>query len=266
MFLVGAGQESPTSIRESIRKELTSRRYYSWLDVYYPEELFEELMQSRAHFDLLSLENLLAKSVHVVVIILESPGAIAELGAFANHRGLRDRLVVVVDKKYRRAKSFIALGPVRYLDKNTKSIVIFHNLRNPQIEGLGVQIRQAVRRISKGIQIDTSVANPIAAQHFLLATIYVMEPVQREMLNNMIQAVRVQPPKKLTAIVTSSLSILLHQEEVILQDGKYRLTREGLKRLRLTLKSEPEGRTIDHSLDKLRIRVLNRTLRGQKLS
>lgn len=268
VFLVGAGQKNPASIRESIRRELTRRRYYSWFDVYYPEELFEELMRSKAHFDLLSLENLLAKSVHAVVIILESPGAIAELAAFANHKGLRDRLIVIVDKKYEKAKSFIILGPVRYLKKDTESSVIFYNLRNPDIRKLGEQIRHDVRETSKRVQVDTSVMNPIAAQYFFLAAVYVMEPIQRKVLNNMIQAVQVQPLKKkeVVTIVISSLNILLRNEEVILQGGKYRLTKEGLKRFRAILKLEPEGRNIEYALDKLRVKVLNRTLRRQKVT
>jgi hypothetical protein len=264
VFLVGVSQESSTSVRESIRKELIGRRYGNWLDVYYPEELFEELIRSRAHYDLLSLENLLAKNVHAVVIILESPGAIAELGSFANHKKLRDRLIVVIDEKYRKANSFIILGPVRYLKKNTKSIVIFHNLRKPQIVELGAQIRGAVRKISAGVQVDTSVANPIAAQHFLLVAIYLMDSVPREILDDVIQAVGVHHSENITIIVTSSLNILLRQREVILQDGKYRLTREGLERLRLTMKLEPEGQSIERSLDKLRVKILNSTLRGQK--
>ena len=264
VFLVGASQESSTSIRESIRKELIGRRYRNWLDVYYPEELFEELIRSGDHFDLLNLENLLAESVHAVVIILESPGAIAELGSFANHKKLRDRLIVVIDEKYRKANSFIILGPVRYLKKNTKSIVLFHNLRKPQIVELGEQIRGAVRKISAGVQVDTSVANPIAAQHFLLVAIYLMDSVPREILDDVMQAVGVHHSETITIIVTSSLNILLRQREVILQDGKYRLTREGLERLRLTMKLEHEGQSIERSLDKLRVKILNHSLRGQK--
>lgn len=263
VFLVGSGQESPKSIRDPIRRELTGRRYYNWLDVYYPEELFEELTRSSVHFDLLSLENLLAESVHSVVIILESPGSIAELGAFANHSELRDRLVVVVDKKYQNAKSFIILGPVRYLKKNTKSIVIFHNLRKPKIVELGRHIRSAVRKISKGIKVDTSVTNPIVAQNFLLATIFVMDPVQKEVLNNMVEAVGVRSHKKVITIVASSLNILMHRKEVILKDMKYRLTKEGLERLRQIVKMEPEGRYIQESLDKIRVNILNKTLRGK---
>ena len=129
---------------------------------------------------------------------------------------------------------------------------------------LGEQIRGAVRKISAGVQVDTSVANPIAAQHFLLVAIYLMDSVPREILDDVMQAVGVHHSETITIIVTSSLNILLRQREVILQDGKYRLTREGLERLRLTMKLEPEGQSIERSLDKLRVKILNSTLRGQK--
>jgi len=263
VFLVGAGQENPSSIRDSVRKELQSKKYISWFDVYYPEELFEEFILSETQYDLLSLENLLAKNVHTVVIILESSGAIAELGAFANHKDLRDRLVVIIDKKYRKKKSFIMLGPVRYLQNETKSIVIFHNIRNPKVDKLGEQIRYAVRKISKDVSIDYSVKNPIAAQHFLLAAIYVTEPVKMDILTSMINSI-IRRTSKNIIIVKSSLKILLRSNEVIFQDGKYMLTRVGFNRLIQTLKFEPEGYSIQNLLDKLRVKVLNLTLRKQR--
>lgn len=264
VFLVGAGQENPSSIREPVRKELESKKYIKWFDVYYPEELFEELILSGTQFDLLSLENFLAKNVHTVAIILESEGAIAELGAFANHKDLNDRLVVIIDKKYRKKKSFIMLGPVRYLRNKTKSIVIFHDFINPKIDKLGEQIRNAVRKISKGVNIDYSVKNPIAAQHFLLAAIYVTEPVKMDILTSMINSIIKRRTSKNIIIAKSSLNILLRSSEVILQDGEYMLTRVGFNRLMQTLKFEPEGYNILNLLDKLRVKVLNQTLRKKR--
>lgn len=261
VFLVGAGPGNLKSIRDSIRKELITRRYHNWLDVYYPEELFEELLGRGKHFDLLSLENLLAESVHAVVIILESPGAIAELGAFANHKELCNRLVVIVDVKYRKAKSFIALGPIRYLKKKTKSIVIDHNLRNPQIQELSQQIWHSIRKVSESVKVDNSVANPIVAQHFLLVAIYIMEPAETEALNNLIQVLQKQPLENIITIVSCSLNILIRNNEVVLEDGKYRLTKRGLERLRQIMKMEHEGQKIQHYLDNLRVKVLNHTLR-----
>lgn len=266
VFLVGAGPGNPKSIRDSIRKELITWRYYNWLDVYYPEELFEELLGRGKHFDLLSLENLLAESVHTVVIILESPGAIAELGAFANHKELCNRLVVIVDSKYLKAKSFIVLGPIRYLKKKTKSIVIDHNLRNPQIQELSQQIWHSIRKVSESVKVDTSVANPIVAQHFLLVAIYIMEPAETEALNNLIQVIQKQPIDDIATIVSCSLNILLRNGEVALKEKQYHLTKKGLGRLRQIMKMEYEGQKIEHYLDTLRVKFLNRTLRRQKIT
>jgi len=262
VLLVGAGQEKSSSLRETVRKELENKKYFTWFDVYYPEDLFEELI-SETQFDLLTLENLLAKDVHTVAIILESSGAIAELGAFANHKNLCDRLVVIIDKKYRKKKSFIMLGPVRYLQNKTKSIVIFHNFRDPEINKLGEQIRNAIRKISKDVDVDYSVKNPIAAQHFLLAAIYITGPVKRDILTSMINSI-IRKTNKNIIIVRSSLNILLRSDEVIFQDGEYMLTRVGVDRLIKTLKFEPEGYNILNLLDKLRVEVLNRTLRKQR--
>jgi hypothetical protein len=264
VFLVGSGHGDPNSIRESVRKELIARKYYNWLDVYYPEELFEELLGKGGKFDLLSLENLLAESVHAVVIILESPGAIAELGAFANHKDLCNRLVVIVDSKYKKSKSFIALGPIRYLKKKTNSEIIPHNLRNPDIKKLGEDIKNKVRKIAQSARVDANIANPIMAQHFLLGVIYVMEPVEKEILNGVIKSIQKQSFENIETILSCSLNILLHNDEVVKKDRKYLLTEKGLKRLQNKMKLEHEGQKIEHYLDTLRVKFLNHTLRRQK--
>ncbi len=270
VFLSGASRQSPVSIRDDIRKELADRKYDTWFDVYYPEELFEELLSSPPKLDLLNLENMLAKSVHVVVILLEGPGSIAELGAFANHNQLRDKLVVVVDEKYRKVKSFIALGPIRYLEGKSKSKVIYHNLRKPDLPRLGRMIRTAVRKVadSKEVRIDTSIANPIATQHFLRAAIQVLEPVEKHELIEVVRAAQEHAPQAESedaeTIAISALNILLRGQEVILQDGAYQMTKQGLARLAQIVRFEPDGRGMARSLDKLRVQLLNSSLRRTK--
>ncbi|MCL5037341.1 MAG: retron St85 family effector protein [Chloroflexi bacterium] len=259
IFLVGAGRESKKSIREDIRKGLTMmRRYRGWIDIYYPENLFEELLSKGTMYDLLSLENLLADSVHAVLIVLESPGAIAELGAFANHKKLNNRLIVVVDEKHKKDKSFIMLGPVRHLKNETNSKIIFYNPRKPDIHGLVEKIRKTIREVSNEAKVDSSVRNPIVAQLFLLVAIYVMEPVNMEELKIVFQ----QQVGDVDIILTSALNILITQKEISLIDGTYELTKKGLNRFKKSLETTPERRIIEKSLDKLRVIRLNLTLRG----
>lgn len=261
IFLVGASRTNIRSLRDPVRRELSGKKYIKGFDVYYPEELFEELLSGKRKSDLLELENMLAKSVHAVVILLEGPGSIAELGAFANHKELCDKLVVVVDRKHHRDKSFILLGPLKYLEKKTGSVVIYHDFRNPDLETLGEHIRKAVNKIAKEVTVDRTVANPVAAQHFLLAAIYALEPVNLAALEEVIrEACRGNEIVSYT-ITNTSLNILLRQGEITLRDGRYHLTDTGLKRLRMLMKLEKEGKAIQHSLDSIRIQIMNETLR-----
>ena len=81
------------------------------------EDIFDELLYSSKTKDLLSLEALLAESVDAIVLIPESPGSFAELWAFANDERLRKKMICVVDKKYKKDKSFINQGPLKLVKK-----------------------------------------------------------------------------------------------------------------------------------------------------
>ena len=82
IFLCGGS--SPTD--EKFRRELgttisTTKSKYRY-SVFFPEDMFVELILGHQGVDLLTLENLLAESVSAVTILVQSPGTIAELGAF----------------------------------------------------------------------------------------------------------------------------------------------------------------------------------------
>jgi hypothetical protein len=268
LFLVGAHRDRADSVRNAVCKELLKWRYVHWLDVYYPEDMFEELMESEVHHDLLSLETLLAKSVHAIVIILERdcPGALAELGVFASSERLSHKVIVVVDEKYKGAKSFIMLGPVRYLEKKHRGNVLYHNLRNADLSELSTEIRRNVRRVADSAELDRTVNNPIAAQRFLLAAMYVLQPASKRSLRSMVQIAGPCRRGDAETVVTAALAILLKQKEVVLSDGRYTLTGEGRDRLRLTVKTEPSAPSLREVLDRLRVRVLNETLRRRMIT
>ena len=99
--------------------------YSSNYDLIYPEDIFDELLYSSNSTDLLSLENLLADSVDAVVVIPESAGSFAELGAFANNEKLRSKMICVVDIKYKRDKSFINQGPIKLVRSVNKDAIVY---------------------------------------------------------------------------------------------------------------------------------------------
>jgi hypothetical protein len=69
----------------------------------------------------LKMESDLAALADLVIIIVESPGTFAELGAFSNSDPLRRKLLPIVDIQYQPPqKSFLALGPIRWIEAESR--------------------------------------------------------------------------------------------------------------------------------------------------
>lgn len=124
VFLCGAAStKKKTSYRDLLKNELKKAKRVSIL---YPEDLFMELL-NRKKYDLLTLERLLATNSDYIVIVCESPGSFTELGAFVNNSETVDKVIVLLQTKYKNAKSFIRQGPVEYVRSKEKSRVIYYN-------------------------------------------------------------------------------------------------------------------------------------------
>lgn len=67
----------------------------------------------------LSLEEWLADFSDIVIILVESFGTVAELGAFSLSQPLRKKLLPILDKKYESDESFINTGPVTWVNKES---------------------------------------------------------------------------------------------------------------------------------------------------
>lgn len=63
--------------------------------------------------DLISFEEDIARIATVVLVIAESPGSLAELGAFAGNNTIRRALRIIVQDKYWKDESFIRFGPLQ---------------------------------------------------------------------------------------------------------------------------------------------------------
>lgn len=124
----GASKKTKKSLRDKIRIliENEKRKYY-WqlpIKVFYPEDLLIEVLNKNKDADLLSYEQLLANNSHIISIICESPGSLVELGAFTNNSFTVHKVIAAIDKKKAKYKSFIMLGPIKYLKKMNKLNVL----------------------------------------------------------------------------------------------------------------------------------------------
>ena len=124
VFLCGAcSTKDKRSYRDTIRNSLCNENR---LSILYPEDLFIELLQKKK-YDLLTLERFLANDSDFIVIVCESSGSFTELGAFVNNDSTFGKVVVLLQSKYKNAKSFVRLGPVEYVKTKKNENVIFYN-------------------------------------------------------------------------------------------------------------------------------------------
>lgn len=86
------------------------------------EKLWEDSFDS--DIDLLTFEEFLAEVSDAIILFVESPGSFCELGAFAYADKLfSDKLIIVIDEKYKGNKSFIITGPTAKAKKDGAEVI-----------------------------------------------------------------------------------------------------------------------------------------------
>lgn len=82
-------------------------------------EWFNEIFRTTHTSDLLSFEEHISGLASAICLIVESPGSIAELGAFSMNSAINPRLMVIIRSDFNTKNSFISLGPITYLEDLT---------------------------------------------------------------------------------------------------------------------------------------------------
>ena len=83
-------------------------------------EVIADDFDQRLYDDLISLETDVANISSAIVLVCESPGSIAELGAFSQVPDISSKLLAFVERTLYQKKSFIRDGPVRYLENQNE--------------------------------------------------------------------------------------------------------------------------------------------------
>lgn len=264
VFLCGADISLTNKLRFKVAKEFSHFWNAYWYEIIYPEGIFDELLYSSKSKDLLSLENLLADSVDVILIIPESPGSFAELGAFANNERLRSKIVCIVDEKYKKNKSFINQGPIKLIKKANKRGVIFidpNELHN-EID----QIKSAINFTKKNTIYKSNSVNLLQLDSFLLPTIYLLEPIKDRTLGKIIGEAINDIPNSFDATRTALTTLKKKKAVEYTVDG-FKLTKLGLDQFKKLRKISSRIKVQDETeaLDKLRLEILNFKLRNKKM-
>lgn len=265
IFLCG-GASSRTNIskRDQLRKQLEKNGKIS---IFYPEEMFMEFL-NRKKYDLLTLESFLADNSDLILIVCESPGSFAELGAFVNNERTLNKVVVLLQKKYKKAKSFIRQGPVQHIELHNKENVIYFN---DDMENLVREVNQHIDKKywfyrSKKYQKyapETKDINLISGQfYFILLLLYFdnkIEIKQMHMLLRELYFARDFRSDSFEVLYTAALKRLYKEGMLLksLENGEnfYRLTVTGYSRAK-TLLNDVNIAKRDHVVNKIRMRIL----------
>lgn len=265
LFLCGAAISSPNSVRGKLHEIFENSTNRSAFQIHLPEHLFADLMVGRKNLNLLAVENLLARSVDAVLLVAESAGSIAELGAFANHESLREKLIVLVDKARGKDRSFIMRGPVRLISDMNKRRVILEDLRHldvPAMDRIVARVKGLVRGFGMR-RIDIS--NALETHHFLLMSLYVLESLTRDDLAQLLSLATGMTGQDVDACVASGLRALTAGGAVAVNHDGYSITRkafDGFNRDRTTRAGLIQDRK---RFDSLRTEVLTMKNRGKTM-
>jgi hypothetical protein len=265
LFLCGADKNNKSTTRFKIAQALSDRWNSYNFDLVFPEDIFDELLYSSKGKDLLSLENLLAESIDVIIIIPESPGSFAELGAFANDEKLRNKIICLLDEKYKKDRSFINQGPVKLVKNASKHGVIFIDPNN--LAKNFQKIQASIREVKKSNPPPPSKKiNLLQLDNFLLPVIYLLEPASKTTIINCIEAVN-NDVKNSFQIATTVLTMLTKKKFIELTHLGYKLTNLGVEQYfemnKISTRIKTQDQTIE--LDNLRLEILNLKLRNKNI-
>lgn len=220
LFLCGAANSRN---RDFLRHYL--QRHAPNLSLFYAERAWEQLA-SRADRNALEMESDLALLADLVIIIVESPGTFAELGAFSLSDSLRKKVLPLIDDGYRTHQSFISTGPVRWIDKDSNFAPTIYVKLSRLLEAID-QIENRISRIphTHSASLSDLAQSPKHLLFFLCDLVSVIHPAPMEVIEYYIS--QIAPSVRSSAIdvptlVSLAVAMELLKANDIVIDGEVR--------------------------------------------
>jgi predicted transcriptional regulator len=255
----GSSKKNHQSLRDNIRPLLENKRkkYYGnkLYKIFYPEDLLIEVLNKTRGADLLSYEQLLANNSHMIVIVCESAGALVELGAFTNNEYTVDKVIAAVDKKRIKDKSFIMLGPIKYLKKRNKySVTEYGQNIDEFVDRLSKNIRDK-NKINNGKNNMINLSTIVGLHYFIQLILYYFKILNSHELVKCIKYVSKEDEIN-TVLFNAALKFLFQDKQIVKTTGQqyssYKLTEKGFE----SMKKMIDGCTISGACDKIRIEIM----------
>ena len=241
----GASSKGKKSLRDKIRVLLEKEkgRYY-WqlpIKIFYPEDLLIEVLNKTKDADLLSYEQLLANNSNVIAIICESAGSLVELGAFTNNDYTVNKVIAAIDKKRTKDKSFIMMGPIKYLKKKNKLNVVEYGSDEQEFSNrLAKNIREKYIRETKNRSINLQTI--VGMHYFVQLLLYFFKTLNSKELADIIHYVGREfniDFNDFNVIFNAALKLLFQDKQIVKlttpRYSSYQLTKKGYKSMEMAI-------------------------------
>lgn len=259
IFLCGADIKDKTKGRFKMACLLNDNQSRIQYELLYPESLFDDLLAGQGQHSLLALENILANSVDAIVLLPESPGSFAELGAFSSNPQLVNKLICVVNQRYKNKRSFLNYGPNRLIKSSVSGKVInldYDKLSNPEDKAKTFRmISDSITKIQKLNPVKKNVTNILEAENFILPCIYLIENLDLDSLRILLKIATEQDDVMSDIATRSALTKLQSKRMIMKTTTGYDMTKSGALYVRLKF--------VGHRLDLVRIELMNFQYRGK---
>lgn len=259
IFLCGADIKDKTQGRYKMAALLKENQTRIQYELLYPESLFDDLLAGQGQHSLLALENILASSVDAIVLLPESPGSFAELGAFSSNPFLVNKLICIANQKYKNKRSFLNYGPNRLIKASDTGKVInvdYETLNSPTDGGrIFKTISTAVTKIIRNHPVKKNVTNILEAENFILPCIYLIERIDFNSLKILLKIATGQDDIMSDIATRSALTRLQFKRIIMKTTNGYDMTKEGEL---YVLSKFPS-----YCLDLARIELMNFQYRGK---
>ena len=163
------------------------------------ESMFKVLKAEGNKANLLDIENELSSLADFVIVILESESAFCELGAFATHKELRKKMIVINDSEHRNSESFINLGPVKAIDEisHGKHVIYYKMEEDGKWRGDGIGDvykniydiihKEPLKRRTRIKDLNPNISFTKESSRFIHDLIYFSSPISNAELSRVIK-------------------------------------------------------------------------------
>lgn len=225
IFLCG-GSNDDINLRNFLKENFEK---YPFIRIFYPEAIFEDYFKMNKNVDYLTLENWLASQVDFVCIACESWGSVCELGAFTNVSELKKKLIILNHENFKNSKSFITLGPVKHMEKQSANSVYYYNNSNKKeiLNKLRLKFKDTAAKSTN----TRDIYNLTGLFYFVALLLYFFKKISLVRLSNYVKYILIDyldnDIKNFETIFSSAKKLLFNEKFITKVDNQIHITKKA---------------------------------------